>query len=76
MHGLPLNRQGEINLKKIGRILGTVLEVDVAGSGPSAGMRFVRIHIKVAVNHPIATGFPMGRERLPVLWVPFKYKKL
>uniref|UniRef100_A0A2N9I2Q1 CCHC-type domain-containing protein n=1 Tax=Fagus sylvatica TaxID=28930 RepID=A0A2N9I2Q1_FAGSY len=76
VHGLSLNRQGEVNLKKIGHMLGTILEVDVAGSGPSAGMRFVRIHIRVAVNHPLAMGFPIGRERLLVLWVPFKYKKL
>ena len=76
MHGLPLNRQGEVNLKKIGRMLGTVLEVDVARSGPSASMRFVQIRIRVVVNRPLATGFPMGREYLPVLWVPFKYKKL
>uniref|UniRef100_A0A2N9GA62 DUF4283 domain-containing protein n=1 Tax=Fagus sylvatica TaxID=28930 RepID=A0A2N9GA62_FAGSY len=37
VHGLPLNRQGEVNLKKIGRMLGTVLEADVARSGRSAG---------------------------------------
>jgi hypothetical protein len=76
IHGLPLDRQNEVNLKRLGGILGTVLEVDLAGNGTRAGCRFVRVRVGLDVNLPLKTGFPLERDKLPVLWIPFKFEKL
>ena len=76
IHGLPLNRQNEQNVKKIGRLLGSVLEVDIAGSGNGLGTKYVRVQVGIDVNTPLITGFPLGREQLPILWIPFKYERL
>uniref|UniRef100_A0A2N9ISI0 CCHC-type domain-containing protein n=1 Tax=Fagus sylvatica TaxID=28930 RepID=A0A2N9ISI0_FAGSY len=76
IHGLPLNRQNEQNVKKIGKMLGSVLEVDIAGSRNGLGTKYVRVRASIDVNTPLITGFPLGREQLPVLWIPFKYERL
>ena len=73
VHGLPLNRQDDTNLKKIGRIMGRVLEVDLAGNG---WRRFVRVRVGIDINQPLRTGFPLYRKKLPALWIPFKFEKL
>ena len=76
IHGLPLDRQNEANLRRLGAILGNVKEVDMVSNGPVAGKRFVRVRVGIDVNSPLSTGFPLNRKDLPILWIPFKYEKL
>uniref|UniRef100_A0A2N9J510 Reverse transcriptase zinc-binding domain-containing protein n=1 Tax=Fagus sylvatica TaxID=28930 RepID=A0A2N9J510_FAGSY len=42
VHGLPLNRQNEANLKKIGAMMGKVLDVDLVGRGGDGWKRFIK----------------------------------
>ena len=77
IHGLPLNRQNESNLKMLRRrFFGDVIEVDLAGSGDGAGKRFVRIRARLLVNQPLPIGFPLVHDLLSPLWIPFKFEKL
>ena len=76
VHGLPLNRQNVPSLKKVGAVLGNVLDTDLLGSGANRGKRFVRVRVDIEVHCPLLTGFPWERESLPILWIPFKYEKL
>lgn len=73
IHGLRFDRQNIINLNKIGRMLGRVLDTDLSGHG---WKHFIRVRVEVEVNKPLCTGFPMYREKLSALWIPFKYEKL
>ena len=58
---------------KIGRLFGSVIDVDLAGN---SWKRFVRIRVALEVSAPLLTGFLLDREKLPDLWIPFKYEKL
>ena len=76
IHGLLLNRQNPQNLQELGRIFRSVLEEDLIGNGEGAGKRYVRVRVSMVVDNPLITGFPLDRESLPTLWIPFKYEKL
>uniref|UniRef100_A0A2N9ID60 Reverse transcriptase domain-containing protein n=1 Tax=Fagus sylvatica TaxID=28930 RepID=A0A2N9ID60_FAGSY len=54
----------------------SVLEEDLIGNGEGAGKRYVRVRVSMVVDNPLITGFPLDRESLPTLWIPFKYEKL
>jgi hypothetical protein len=32
--------------------------------------------VSLEVNRPLVTSFPLDRENLPLLWIPFKYERL
>ncbi len=32
--------------------------------------------MSLEVNRPLVTSFPLDRENLPLLWIPFKYERL
>ena len=76
VYGLPLNRVSMENLLKIGSIVGKALDTDAV----SPGQRIWRISLKVRVEFdiscPLIPGFPLERDGLPDLWIPFKYEKL
>ena len=73
VHGLPLDRQHLLNLQRIGRIMGRVLDTDLSGSG---WKRFIRVRVEMDVGKLLCTRFPMNREKLSALWILFKYEKL
>ena len=64
------------NLLKIGSIVGRALETDFIGSSEGVWRRYIRVRVEVDVNCPLAPGFPLERDHLPELWIPFKYEKL
>ena len=64
------------NLLKIGSIAGRALETDFIGSSGGVWRRYIRVRVEVDVNCPLAPGFPLERDHLPELWIPFKYEKL
>ena len=76
VHELPVNRQNEVNLRRIGRILGKVIEVDLVGNGAGFGKRYVWVRVSMEVNRPLVIGFPMYRKHLLALWILFKFEKL
>uniref|UniRef100_A0A2N9FSP0 CCHC-type domain-containing protein n=1 Tax=Fagus sylvatica TaxID=28930 RepID=A0A2N9FSP0_FAGSY len=73
IHGLPLNRQNHPSLKTLGGIMGKVIDTDLSGNG---WKRFVRVRVEIEVGKPRRTGFPLHREKLPAIWIPFKFEKL
>jgi hypothetical protein len=73
IHGLPLNRQNHPSLKTLGGIMGKVIDTDLLGSG---WKRFVRVRVEIEVGKPLRMGFPLHREKLPAIWIPFKFEKL
>jgi hypothetical protein len=50
IHGLPLNRQNDLNLKKIGGMMGQVLDWDLVGNGLGAGKRYVRVRVVAQIS--------------------------
>ena len=77
VHGLPLNRRSKENLLKIGR------EHSWSSLGdrfvrPGAGIwrNNVRVRVEMDTSCPLVLGFPLERNQLLDLWVPFKYEKL
>lgn len=76
MHGLPLDRQRNENLLKIGSIAGHALETDFIGPTTRVWRKNIKGRVEVDVSCPIVLGFSLEREHLPDLWIPFKYKKL
>ena len=73
VHGLPLDRQHLLNLQRIGRIMGRVLDTDLSGSG---WKHLIRVRVEMDVGKSLCIGFHMNREKLLALWIPFKYEKL
>ena len=71
-----MNRQNEVNLRRIGRILGKVIKVDLVGNGVGFGKRYVWVRVSMEVNRPLVTGFLMYRKHLSAFWIPFKFEKL
>ena len=76
VHNLPLDRQSMENLLKIGSIAGHALETNFIGSSEGVWRRYIRVKVEVAVNCPLAIGFPLERDHPPELWIPFTYEKL
>ena len=76
VRNLPLDRPSTENLLKIGSIASHALEKDFIGSIEGVWRRYIRVRVEVDVNCPLAPGFPLERDHLPELWIPFKYEKL
>ena len=76
VHSLPLDRHSMENLLKIGSIAGRALETNFIGSSGGVWRRYIQVRVEVDVNCPLAPGFPLERDHLPELWIPFKYEKL
>ena len=76
VHSLPLDRQSMENLLKIGSIAGCALETDFIGPNEGVWRRYIRVRVEVDVNCPLVPGFPLERDHLPDLWIPFNYEKL
>ena len=76
VHDLPLDRHSKENLLKVGNSAGQALETNFIG--PSAGFwrRNIRARVEIDINCPLTLGFPLEREHLLDLWIPFKYEKL
>ena len=75
-HGLPLNRQFDSSVRKIRRMIGEVLDVDLIGSGVGSCKRFVRVRVRLDVHRPLPMGFPLDRKPIHPLWIQFKFEKL
>nr|POE51181.1 hypothetical protein CFP56_49398 [Quercus suber] len=76
VHNLPLDRQSKENLLKIGSIADRAMETDFIGSNEGVWRRYIQVRVEVDINCSLALGFPLERDHLLELWVPFKYEKL
>nr|POE94158.1 uncharacterized protein CFP56_17489 [Quercus suber] len=76
IHGLPLNRRSRENVLKIGSMAGRALDTDLVGPGSVVWSRNVRVRVEIDVSCPLVPGFPLERDQLPDLWIPFKFEKL
>ena len=76
IYGLPLNRRSKENVLKIGSIVGKALDTDLVGPGSGIWSKNVRIRVELDISCPLVPGFPLERDNLPVLWIPFKFEKL
>ena len=76
IHGLPLNRRSKENVLKIGSMAGRALDTDLVGPGSGVWSRNVRVRVEIDVSCPLVPGFPLERDQLPDLWIPFKFEKL
>jgi hypothetical protein len=61
------------NIFSTSKELGRVLDTDLSSSG---WKRFIRVRVEMDVGKSLCTRFPMNREKLSTLWIPFKYEKL
>ncbi|KAF3946921.1 hypothetical protein CMV_026869 [Castanea mollissima] len=76
IHGLPLNRRSKENVLKIGSIAGKALDTNLVGPGSGILSKCVRVRVEMDISCPLVPGFPLERDHLPVLWIPFKFEKL
>ena len=76
VHGLPLDRQSNENLLKIGSTAGHALETDFIGPTTGVWRKNIRVRVEVDVSCPLVLEFSLEIEHLPDLWIPFKYEKL
>nr|POE99079.1 hypothetical protein CFP56_56263 [Quercus suber] len=76
IHGLPLNRRSKENVLKIGSMADRALDIDLVGPRSGVWSRNVRVRIEIDVSCPLVPGFPLERDQLPDLWIPFKFEKL
>ena len=53
-----------------------MIEEDLIGNGDGASKRYVRVRVSIVVDKPLITGFPLVRESLNTIWIPFKFEKL
>ncbi|KAL0000840.1 hypothetical protein SO802_014621 [Lithocarpus litseifolius] len=68
--------QSKDNVLKIGSIAGRALDTDLVGPGLGIWSRCVRVQVEMDISCPLVPGFPLERDHLPVLWIPFKFEKL
>lgn len=61
---------------KIGSIAGRALDTNLVGPGSGIWSRCVRVRVEMDISCPLVPGFPLERDHLPVLWIPFKFEKL
>jgi hypothetical protein len=76
VHGLPSQNMTSTNAIKIGKGLGTLLEVD---NGHVVGLicrQFLRIKVEINILQPLVPGFLLPRLNRDPLWVSFKYERL
>nr|POF06778.1 hypothetical protein CFP56_60616 [Quercus suber] len=66
----------EENSLKIGSMAGRALETDFVGIGVGIWRNNVRVRVAMDTSCPLVLGFPLERNQLLDLWVPFKYEKL
>nr|POE72535.1 hypothetical protein CFP56_33852 [Quercus suber] len=76
VHGLPLNRVSTENLLKIGSLVGRALDTDAVSPGQGIWRRSVKVRVEFDTSGPLTPGFPLERDGLLDLWIPFKYEKL
>nr|POE50547.1 hypothetical protein CFP56_00011 [Quercus suber] len=76
VHGLPLNQVSTENLLKIGSLVSRALDTDAVSPGQGIWRRSVKVRVEFDTSGPLTPGFPLGRDGLPDLWIPFKYEKL
>ena len=64
------------NLLRIGGFIGRAIDTDLTGSGVAQWRRCVRVRVVIDISCPLIFGFPLDREGLPDIWIPFKFEKL
>ena len=64
------------NLLKIGSIASHALKTNFIGPIEGVWRRCIQVRVEVDVNCLLVPGFPLERDHLPALWIPFKYEKL
>ena len=67
MHGLPLDRQSNENLLKIGNTAGHALETDFIGPTTRVWRKDTRVRVEVDISCPLVPGFSLKREHIPDL---------
>ncbi|KAK7827889.1 hypothetical protein CFP56_030797 [Quercus suber] len=76
IHGLPLNRRSKENVLKIGSIAGKALDSNLVGPGSGIWSKSVKVRVELDIRCPLLPGFPLERDNLPILWIPFKFENL
>ncbi|BFG29953.1 hypothetical protein CerSpe_162270 [Prunus speciosa] len=75
MHGVPLLNMTTVVAKKIGAVLGQVLDVDHTEGDECIG-RFLRVRIRVDVRQPLMRGTFVEFPEEGAIWVDFRYEFL
>lgn len=68
--------QGLDNLKRLGRYVGEVLDIDIAGDPKLYWRKFTRIRIEIDINALVKSGVFLPCPSLNDTWVGFKFEKL
>lgn len=53
-----------------------MIEEDLIGNRDGVGKRYVQVRVSIVVDKPFITRFPLVRESLNTIWIPFKFEKL
>jgi hypothetical protein len=76
VHGLPLQNMTTVNAIKIGKFIGTVLDVE---NGELPGIicnHHLRIKVSIDITQPLVPGFLLPRQGRSSIWIKFLYERL
>lgn len=69
LHGMPLEYFLAHNVRRVGRHIGEVIEVEDPLMGNKISKGFLRDKVNVNVNCPLIRGFRVLRMNLPKTWI-------
>ncbi|BFG18210.1 hypothetical protein CerSpe_235020 [Prunus speciosa] len=75
LHGIPLMNMTTMVARKIGSLMGQVVEVDHAEGDECIG-RFLRVRIRIPVDQPLMRGAFVAFPDEGSIWINFRYEYL
>ncbi|XP_072058121.1 uncharacterized protein [Arachis hypogaea] len=76
VHGIPHDFMDKETGILIGKMLGVLTEAEDPRSDGVLRRPYLRIRVSINITKALPTGFWLDREKLPPLWVFFKYERL
>ncbi|GLT53077.1 hypothetical protein SLA2020_263730 [Shorea laevis] len=76
VHGLPMQNMTLKNAIRIGKSIGSLLEVE---NGDSPGLicrQHLRLRVEINTRRPLMPGFYISRPGKDPLWIQFRYERL
>lgn len=75
LHSIPLLNMTTMVARKIGSLMGQVVEVDQVEGDECIG-RFLQVHIRIPIDQPLMQGAFVAFPNEGSIWIHFRYKYL